>query len=95
MNKKITGYWEKYLYNRHRQTSLFNCYGTCSSTKQAVWHDIVGLCKKEEGKDLCVLTFNGFFFTAGFVNKDNFYIITPEKDYVIPLTEEMKADLII
>lgn len=79
-------------YNESTAHSLNDVYGKCSNAKRDAWNYCKGLMDKFNGKELKVLSFNTFCFTAGFrfIDEDGInclMYITPTKDEIIKIGE--------
>lgn len=57
-------------YERSTNYSLDDCYGRYSSAKIAAWQYCVDLCRKYDGYNLKIITYNCMMFTAGFTYED-------------------------
>lgn len=80
--KLMEAKFRQYLGSTNR--SLGDVYDRYSQAKEEAWEACKAICKKYDGRDLKVVSYNDNYFTAGFLftenGKDNFCWIT--KDHV-------------
>lgn len=75
------------FYKRSEKYNLFDAYEKPSRKKYIAWKYCEELAKKKHGKNLRVINFNTFIFTAGFEykskGKNMFMYITPSNDTAV------------
>lgn len=92
MNKKDKEILESY--RRSDKINLYQAYGRFSDAKAEAWEYCERLCKERSGWGLKVISYNRFFFTAGFLFEDDgakLMYITHTDDRVIEYIFSEKA----
>lgn len=75
---------------------LEDCYKNCSKAKWEAWDSCVRFCRKFDGLQLTISSYNIFLFTAQFIFKlgDLWYLVwlTPAHNHVTPIKNSDQID---
>lgn len=97
MNKKETGFWERYLWSiqKHGLRGIEDCYDKPSQLKKEAYRCIVSA--NPGARYMTVVVASPQTFTVGWLEQDKngnwgFEYQTACQCYEVPVTEEMKVD---